>query len=148
MVGVVNNFAPLLTVLLAGIMLGERMPTFKFVQLFVAFGGCLLMILASPVPQSQSEEGDANPDEKMSLSLVFNYICLALNPIAIAYGNVMMRKMRSLDENVVTCYMNSTAIPVFMGLCYATGGDLSAWREFEALEWIYIVALSFTVILS
>ena len=50
MVGVVNNFAPLCTVLLAGIILGERMPAFKLVQLFVAFGGCLLMILASPVP--------------------------------------------------------------------------------------------------
>ena len=50
MVAVVNNFAPLVTVVLARIMLGELMPNVKLGQLFVAFGGCLLMILASPVP--------------------------------------------------------------------------------------------------
>ena len=44
--------------------------------------------------------------------------------------------------------MNSTGIFVMMGLCYATGGNLTAWKDFEAIEWICIVALSISVILS
>ena len=59
------------------------------------------------------------------------YICLVLNPIIVAYGTVMMRQMRKLDENVVSCYSNALAIPVMIGLVYATGGDMSAWKEFE-----------------
>lgn len=54
--------------------------------------------------------------------------------------------MRKLHEDVVSCYMNSVAIPVMIAACYATGGDLSAWRDFEALEWFCIFALSLTVI--
>jgi len=56
--------------------------------------------------------------------------------------------MRKLNENVVSCYMNAVAIPVMIGICFASGGDLSAWRDFEALEWFCIVALSITVIMS
>ena len=56
--------------------------------------------------------------------------------------------MRGLDENVVSCYMNSTAIPVMIGFCYATGGDLSAWRDYGLLEWFCLVALSISVIFS
>jgi uncharacterized membrane protein len=84
----------------------------------------------------------------MSVSMVFKYIALILNPILTAYGTIMMRQMKSLDENVVSCYMNSTAIPVMMGICYATGGNLTAWKDFEVVEWFCIVALSITVILS
>lgn len=79
---------------------------------------------------------------------MFKYTCLVLNPALVAYGSVMMRQMRKLDENVVSCYMNSVAIPVMIGLCYATGGDLSAWKDFQALQWFSIVALSVTVIAS
>ena len=59
-----------------------------------------------------------------------------------------MRKMRKLDENVVSCYMNGVAIPVMIILAYATGGDLAAWRDFGGLQWFCIVALSVTVIMS
>ena len=82
----------------------------------------------------------------MSWDTIFKYICLVLNPILVAYGTVMMRQMRKLDENVVSCYMNGFAIPVMIGLAYATGGDLSAWKDFEGLEWFCIVALSASVI--
>jgi len=80
--------------------------------------------------------------------MILNYIVLILNPIITAYGTIMMRQMKSLDENVVSCYMNSTAIPVMMGICFATGGNLTAWKEFEALEWFCIVSLSITVVAS
>ena len=117
-------------------------------QLFVAFGGALLMVLAAPpVPEAIGTDYEAqNEDGKMSWDTIFKYICLVLNPILVAYGTVMMRQMRKLDENVVSCYMNGFAIPVMIGLCYATGGDLSAWKDFGALEWFCIVALSASVI--
>ena len=50
LVAVVNNFAPLFTVVLAYWILSEKLSGYKLVQLFVSFGGALLMILATPVP--------------------------------------------------------------------------------------------------
>ena len=60
----------------------------------------------------------------------------------------MMRQMRKLDENVVSCYMNGIFVPVMIGLCYATGGNLSAWKNFVALDWFCMVALSIFFIMS
>ena len=39
-------------------------------------------------------------------------------------------------------------IPVYIGLCFATGGDLSAWQDFDGVEWFCIMALSISVIMS
>ena len=104
------------------------------------------MIMATETPDFAKEK-DAS-DDSIDWNFIFKWTCLVLNPILVAYGAVMMRQMRKLDENVVACYMNSFAIPVMIGLVYATGGDLSSWKNFEALEWFCMIALSFTVIAS
>lgn len=65
LVAVVNNFAPLLTVALAALILGERMLPHKTVQLIVAFGGALLMILVTPAPvvgDNSSEGGNGGSE--------------------------------------------------------------------------------------
>lgn len=87
------------------------------------------MIAFTEVPKI-SDESDS---EGGNAFMIIKYICLVLNPVLVAYGSVMMRQMRKLDENVVSCYMNGFAIPVMVGLCYLTGGDLSAWRDFAGL---------------
>ena len=74
------------------------------------------------------------------------YLCLVLNPVFMSIGSVMMRKMRKLDENVVACYLNGFGSPVFVTICYISGGDLSAWRDFEAIEWICVVSLAIVAI--
>ena len=145
LVAVVNNFAPLITVVLAFFILSEKLKVFKFVQLFVAFGGAIMMIFASQKPENLDEKVE---EESIDWGWVFKWTCLILNPILVAYGSVMMRQMRKLDENVVSCYMNGVGIPVMIGLCYATGGDLTAWKDFAALDWFCMVALSITVIMS
>jgi len=125
--------------------LNEKLNSFKIFQLIFAFGGASLMIFFTPRPELNSSNAGKDTDK---LWIAIKYTCLVLNPILVAYGSVMMRQMRKLNENVVSCYMNGVAIPVMISLCYATGGDLSAWRDYDALEWICIVALSITVIAS
>ena len=140
---VVNNFAPLFTVILAYYILNEKLNSFKLFQLLFAFGGASLMIFFTPRP-----ELSADTEDESKLWIAIKYGCLVLNPFLVAYGSVMMRQMRKLNENVVSCYMNGVAIPVMIALCYATGGDLSAWCDFGGLESTCIVALSITVIAS
>ena len=134
---------------MAYFILNERLKMFKMVQLIVAFGGAFLMIMYTIEPEKEGNTERVQDDEEEvqnSTSLIFKWICLILNPFLVAYGSIMMRQMRKLDENVVSCYMNGFAIPVMIIICYSMGSDLSSWRDFEALEWFCIFALSFTVI--
>ena len=153
LVAVVNNFAPLITVVMAYFILNENLKTYKLVQLFVAFGGALLMILAMPSEEDPTDGSETDLDDSVEESntdvkTVLNYIVLVLNPVLVAYGTILMRQMKKLDENVVSSYMNFWSIPVMIGLCYATGSDLSAWKDFDGLQWFCLFALSVTVILA
>ena len=94
LVAVINNFAPLLTVVLAYLILHENLKTYKLVQLIVAFGGALLMILTMPPPDPTEEatENDSSSEEgKIDIMMVLKYIALVLNPFFVAYGTIMMR---------------------------------------------------------
>ena len=65
LVAVMNNFAPLITVVLAYMILGENLATYKIVQLFIAFGGALIMILSTPNddPEETTETGAGSLSE-------------------------------------------------------------------------------------
>ena len=93
LVAVVNNFAPLVTVVLAYFILGENLKTYKLVQLFVAFGGALLMILAMPSEEdptdgSETELDFSSEESKTDVNTVLKYIALVLNPVLVAYGAI------------------------------------------------------------
>ena len=120
LVSVVNNFAPLCTVVLDYFMLSEKLVIFKIFQLFTAFGRALLMILFTPLPEF------SNKSTHEGASTLWT---------AIKYG--MLDSKSSFG-----------GIPVLVAICYISGGDLSAWRDFEAIGWICVVSLSITVISS
>ena len=93
LVAAVNNLAPLVTGVLAYFILGENLKTYKLVQLFVAFGGALLMILAMPSEEDPTDGSETDLDvsaeeSKTDVKTVLNYIALVLNPVLIAYGAI------------------------------------------------------------
>lgn len=78
------------------------------------------------------ELGASAEHGKSGVDTVLKY-ALVLNPVLVAFGTIMMRQMKKLNENVVSCYMNFCSIPFMIALCFATGSDLSAWGDFDAL---------------
>mmetsp|Transcript_20864 Transcript_20864/g.25604 ORF Transcript_20864/g.25604 Transcript_20864/m.25604 type:complete len:106 (+) Transcript_20864:343-660(+) len=89
LVAVVNNFAPLFTVVMAYYILSETLSSFKMGQLIFAFGGTTLMIVSTPAPEFSEAEESAEGSSKLWIAT--KYTCLVLNPILVAYGSVMMR---------------------------------------------------------
>ena len=79
LIAIMNNFAPLITVILAWFLLAETITSFKIMQLLVAFAGALMMILYAPPAKSEEPELIVN---------VWNFVGLCLNPILVAYGTV------------------------------------------------------------
>jgi drug/metabolite transporter (DMT)-like permease len=108
----VVNCAPLLTVVMAAPILGEKIASVQVVYLLLAFGAVSIMILGDP-------NGGEHKPENLKPNL-FAIAALVFNPIAIAIGNIAMRSMRKLHENVVSCWMSCSMIFVFMPLVYLT----------------------------
>ena len=109
----VVNCAPLLTVVLAAPILGEKIAAVQVFYLLLAFGAVSIMILGDP------NGSDHKPD-----NLKPNFIAIAalvFNPVAISIGNIAMRSMRKLNENVVSCWMSFSMIIIFVPIVFIQG---------------------------
>ena len=53
-----------------------------------------------------------------------------------------MRKMRKMHESTVTTYVNLTLLVTMLIVIFASGSDLSPWRQFSWLHWGFLVLLA------
>jgi drug/metabolite transporter (DMT)-like permease len=91
----VQNLSPLVMVVLAFLMLNDSLTMWQFLQLAIGFAAVSLVILG----------GDSETDKVYSSNL-FELIMLFCNPLAVALGQIFMRKMMSTSEWTVTCWVN------------------------------------------
>jgi drug/metabolite transporter (DMT)-like permease len=137
-VAMVINCAPLVTMVLAAPILGERTTISQVVSLLFAFGGVILMIL-----------GGENSEYRPAYTpTILAYIALLCNPLCIAAGNLSMRAMRKLNDNVVSAYMATSLFVVFLPICLLSHENLGLWLDFSFVDWICIVSISFGTIMS
>ena len=94
----VINCAPLISTVLAVPILGERLKGIQIVYLLLAFGAVAIMILGNPTTGKPKEDSQSTP--------TLAVIALIFNPVAIAIGNIAMRSMKKLPEEVVSCWMS------------------------------------------
>jgi drug/metabolite transporter (DMT)-like permease len=111
-VAMVVNCAPLITCVLAAFFLDEKIKRSDVIYLFLAFSAVSIMVFGDPNNQNKKDRPSPN---------LIAIIALFFNPIAIATGNVAMRKMRKLHENVVSCWMSLSMIFVFVPLVLISG---------------------------
>ena len=128
-------------------MLGEKFSPFTFVALSTSFVGTLLLLFGAQQLETL-QEGDPTQQAKSMANQIFGYVLMLSNPLIIGFGFIAMRKMKKMHESVVTTYMNSMLMVVMVTIVYAKGSDLSAWQSFGWLEWIALIALSFTNVAS
>ena len=138
MVAMVINCAPLVTLFLAGPVLGEKVTIGQVVSLLVAFGGIALMILGG-------EGGETRP---AYIPGIMAYVALLLNPLCISAGTFAMRAMRKLNDNVVSAYMALSLFVVFLPICLLSGDNLGLWFDFSLIDWVCIVGISAGTIIS
>ena len=134
---IVIQTAPVVATLLAVFILKEKLLCSTLVILFVAFAGVILMILgAAPQPS------DVLPPPAYALPL------LLLNPVLIATGEVAMLAMGKMPETLVSLYMNFTMLFTSFFLIKLTGGTFDECAHWKTLDWVLMVALSCTVLMS
>ena len=76
------------------------------------------------------------------------YVALLMNPLCISAGNLAMRAMRKLHDNVVSAYMALSLFVVFLPICLLSGDNLSLWMEFSIIDWLCLIGISAGTILA
>jgi drug/metabolite transporter (DMT)-like permease len=79
---------------------------------------------------------------------IWAYVALLSNPLAIAAGNLAMRKGKKLNDSVVSCYMALAMLVFFLPFCLVSGKDLTIIADFSALDWVCIWFIAAGTIVS
>lgn len=103
------NVSPFLTSLIAYPLLGERVTSTHYVGLTLAFFGIAMMLLCG---NTQPKPAEYTPSPIM-------YIALIGLPISAAIGGVAQRKVKNLNQNVMSVYMVVALFVIFLPLSLA-----------------------------
>ena len=100
-IGIVNNMAPVVTVGLAYIFLGERLKLLEMIFLMLSVGGILTIIIGG--------FGQGTDSSYVTITQApWLYSGLFTNPFLTGGGSIALRKMKSLHEMTVSWYLNAT----------------------------------------
>ena len=127
----VGNLSPLLTVFLAYFILGERLSKEKAVQLVLAFIAVTMMVL-----------GGNKSSLKLYTDNIFALVVLLLNPVAISFGMIAMRSMRSTEEWTVSSYNYLCQLLVMTPCVLIWEEDLGLIFTFGLTSWLLLVITS------
>lgn len=76
------------------------------------------------------------------------YAVLFALPFCAAVGSIAQRKVKSLNQNVISVYMVLSLFLIFYPLSLWQGLDLSLWRKFGLADCFYLLVVSAGTILS
>lgn len=132
------NMAPLLTTLLSYPFLGERVTNLDIVGLLVAFTGIAMMILC----------GEKRETRAQYTPTPILYFVLIMLPICASLGNIAQRKVKKLNFNVITIYMNVSLLVIFLPACLLMGDNLNIITQFSFTDWFFMLMVCIGTIVS
>ena len=98
-IAIISNLGPSVTVVLAYMVLKEKIKGFEMVIMFLSLAATIVFSLFG---NAKEDKGEATS----SLPIWVFYAALAVNPILSSSGTIAMRKMKKFHEAVVSWYLN------------------------------------------
>ena len=125
LVSIFLNTGPILTVFLCAILIKTEHVTAGIVfRSIAAFIGVLFITLGAPDTDTVSEN-------KVQI-FWYHYVCLVLMPVLIAFGNLAMGGLRSLDPILMPFYSNIFILVIGLFVCtFSEKGYLPSDHDFE-----------------
>ena len=103
MIAIISNLGPSVTVVLAYMILKEKIKGFEMVIMFLSLAATIVFSIFG---NSKEDKGEATS----SLPIWVFYAALAVNPILSSSGTIAMRKMKKFHQAVVSWYLNITML--------------------------------------
>ena len=97
-IAVTANLAPIITVVIAFLVLKEKVKNFEIIIMILSLAAIIVFVLKG--------EPDQQTLTKTSIPVFVFYIALGLNPFLQASGTVAMRKMKKFHMSVVAWYLS------------------------------------------
>jgi len=94
-IGIAQNLTPILTVIMAYFMVGEKIKSIDVLMIIIGFGGITMVTYGFVQKQEMKEH---------SPPLLATIGAFTI-PFLLSLGNITMSKMKGLDENTVSLYM-------------------------------------------
>jgi len=128
-IGVTNNLSPLCTVVLAYIFLGERLKMLEIVFLGLLAAGIFTIVLGA--------SKTSNPKEKTITQAPWLYVALFINPLLVASGTIISRKIKHIHEYVAAVYINISTLLFNMAIMLSYKEKLlPVLANFSSLDWV------------
>lgn len=143
MIAIVNNMGPLVTLVLAYLILKERIKRFEILMIVLTVAGVLVVVIFA--------DPNASDSSTTTTSTTFKYVlygCLFCNPILVAGGSISMRKMKKFHEAVVSFYLNWSIGLTSLVMVLALGLDFKVIAQFDWVSWLLSVGTGLTALTS
>jgi len=132
-VGVVSSLCPLFVIVMAYLMLGEKVDPLEVVGLLFVMTGVVLVI-------GWSQGTDRIDLHRKGLFVAF---CLFMQPFMLAAGYIALRKMKQNHPMVVSCYVNLCLMVVsIVAIVFSKGVHFSFVFHVSPWTWLLFVLSS------
>lgn len=118
--GIARNLTPIATLLMAVYMNGEKISAFDALFTIVSLGGVIMIVAGL-------DSGTVFIREVDSQTVVFVFIGTALLPIINALGSILLRRLKGLHENTVSCIVNPFVMLFMLAVIVANGEFTESW---------------------
>lgn len=142
-IGIFNNLGPLIAIILAYLILKEKIAKWTIFMMFLTVSGVLFVVLTS-----NEDSGSETQKQAHGTGLVIVYVLLLFNPILGAGGTIIMRKMKKFHDATVSFYLSWSIITVNLIIVLATGIGFKAVYDFDYVSWLLIAGTGLTTLLA
>lgn len=130
MIAIVNNLGPPITVLMAFIVLKERIKKFEMLMILMTVAGILIVVIFG-----QNDPNSGQPQISTSTRYIF-FGVLFFNPFLSAFGTISMRKMKKFHEAVVSFYLNWSILLSSLAVILILGNGFEPIAKFDWVSWL------------
>lgn len=135
-VGIVCSLKPIIACLLSVLLLSERMGWKDVLSMSAIFVAVLLVILGSG--GDQQEHMQSNP---------WAMVALISQPLLLAGGDIAMRRMRKMPEQLCSTYQNLSLSLIFGAALVLTGEGFEFIAALSLKAWLYLtLSCSLTIL--
>ena len=130
MIAIVNNLGPPITVLMAFLVLKERIKKFEVLMILLTVSGILIVVLFG-----EADPNSEQPDITQSTRYILFGI-LFFNPFLSAFGTISMRKMKKFHEAVVSFYLNWSIGFTSLAVILILNQGFEPIAKFDWVSWL------------
>lgn len=137
-IAICNNMGPLIALVLAFVILKERIKRFEVLMIVLSVCGILTVVLGG----NDSTASDTGAEAGSALTVVL-WTCLFINPFLTAGGSIAMRKMKKFHEAVVSFYLNWSIGISSLLMIFLLGLGFEEIAAFDWQSWLLSVGTGF-----